>query len=159
VFGDPAMVQRCLVHKQRNILDHLPPNRKAYVSRMLTAAWKSDSATLARRRLKTLLRWLENNGEHGAAGSLREGIEETLTVVKLELPPALRGFLGTTNAIENLIGTTPRVSRNVTSWRSGEMILRWTAVGLPCRAELPPRPWLSLSAAAQTRAAHSTVKG
>jgi len=97
---------------------------------MLTEAWKSDSATLARRRLKTLLRWLENNGEHGAAGSLREGFEETLTVAKLELPPALRGFLVTTNAIENLIGTTRRVSRNVTSWRSGEMILRWTAVGL-----------------------------
>jgi len=130
VFGDRAVVQRCLVHKKRNVLDHLPPNRKAYLSRMLTAAWKSDSATLARRRLKTVLRWLENNGEHGAAGSLREGMEETLTVAKLELPPALRGFLVTTNAIENLLGTTRRVSRNVSNWRSSEMIVRWTAVGL-----------------------------
>jgi transposase-like protein len=129
VFGDRAVVQRCWVHKKRNILDHLPPNRKAYVSRMLTEAWKSDSATRARRRLKTLLRWLENNGENGAAGSLREGID-AFTVAKLELPPALRGFLVTTNAIENLIGTTRRVSRNVTSWRSGEMIVPWTAVGL-----------------------------
>ena len=130
VFGDRAVVQRCLVHKKRNLLEHLPPNRKAYLSRMLSAAWKSDSATLARRRLKSLLGWLENNGEHGAAGSLREGLEETLTVAKLELPPALRGFLVTTNAIENLIGTARRVSRNVTSWRSGQMIVRWTAVGL-----------------------------
>lgn len=59
VFGDLSVVQRCRVHKQRNILDHLPPNRKAYVSRMLAEAWNSDSAALARRWLKTLLRWLE----------------------------------------------------------------------------------------------------
>ena len=57
-------------------------------------------------------------------------MEETFTVAKLDLPPGLRSFLVTTNAIENLIGTTRRVSRNVTRWRSGEMILRWTAVGL-----------------------------
>jgi transposase-like protein len=130
VFGDRAVVQRCMVHKKRNILDHLPPQRKAYVSRMLTEAWSSDSATLARRRLKTLLQWLENNGENGAAGSLREGMEETLTVAKLELPGALRTFLVTTNAIENLIGTSRRISRNVKRWRSGEMIVRWTAIGL-----------------------------
>jgi transposase-like protein len=130
VFGDLAVVQRCRVHKQRNILEHLPPNRKPYVTRMLTAAWSSDSAPLARRRLKTLQQWLENNGETGAAGSLREGLEETLTVTKLELPAALRSFLVTTNAIENLIGSTRRISRNVTRWRSGQMIVRWTTVGL-----------------------------
>ena len=130
VFGDLAVVQRCRVHKQRNILDHLPPKRKAYVSHMLTQAWRSDSATLARRRLKTLLQWLESNGENGAAGSLREAMEETLTVAKLDLPGALRTFLVTTNAIENLIGTSRRISRNVKRWRSGEMIVRWTAIGL-----------------------------
>jgi putative transposase len=130
VFGDLAVVQRCRVHKKRNILDHLPFNRKLYVARMLAAAWASDSAALSRRRLKTLRQWLERNGEHGAAASLREGMEETLTVLKLELPTALRGFLVTTNAIENLIGSARRTSRNVTRWRSGEMILRWTAVGL-----------------------------
>jgi transposase-like protein len=130
VFGDLAVVQRCMVHKKRNILDHLPHQRKAYVSHMLTEAWRSDSATLARRRLKTLLQWLENNGEHGAAGSLREGLEETLTVAKLDLPGALRTFLVSTNAIENLIGTSRRISRNVKRWRSGEMIVRWTAIGL-----------------------------
>jgi len=130
VFGDLAVVQRCRVHKKRNILDHLPPQRKAYVSRMLTEAWSSDSATLARRRLKTLLQWFESNGENGAAGSLREGMEETLTVAKLDLPGALRTFLVTTNAIENLLGTSRRISRNVKRWRSGEMIVRWTAIGL-----------------------------
>ena len=97
---------------------------------MLAEAWASDSAALARRRLKTLRQWLERNGEHGAAASLREGMEETLNVLKLELPAALRGFLVITNAIENLIGSARRTSRNVTRWRSGEMILRWTAVGL-----------------------------
>ena len=130
VFGDLALVQRCMVHKRRNLLEHLPPNRKAYVSRMLSVAWSSDSAQLARRRLKTLLGWLENNGEHGAAASLREGMEETLTVSKLNLPAALRTFLVTTNAIENLIGSARRTSRNVSRWRSGEMILRWTGIGL-----------------------------
>jgi putative transposase len=130
VFGDLAVVQRCLVHKRRNVLEHLPPSRKAYVSRMLSVAWSSDSAQLARRRLKTLLRWLENNGEDGAAASLREGMEETLTVSKLNLPAALRTFLVTTNAIENLIGSARRTSRNVSRWRSGGMILRWTGIGL-----------------------------
>jgi putative transposase len=130
VLGDVAVVQRCIVHKKRNVLDHLPPNYKAYVSRMLAEAWSSESAALARRRLNTLLRWLENNGESGAAGSLREGMEETLTVAKFELPPALSSFLVTTNAIENLIGTARRISRNVKRWRSGEMIIRWTATGL-----------------------------
>jgi putative transposase len=61
---------------------------------------------------------------------LTSGLEETLTVLKLELPAPLRGFLVTTNAIENLIGSARRTSRNVTRWRSGDMISRWAAVGL-----------------------------
>ena|SRR5208282_2225968 len=104
--------------------------RKAHLARALSAAWASDSAELARRRLKPLLQWLERNGENGAAASLREGMEGTLTVLKLELPVPLRGFLVTTNAIANLIGSARRTSRNVTRWRSGDMISRWAAVGL-----------------------------
>ena len=119
VFGDLAVVQRWMVHKRHNVLEHLPPNRKPYGSRMLSVAWHSDSAQLARRRLKVLLRWLEHNGENGAAASLREGMEETLTIAKLGVPAALRTFLVTTNAIENLIGSSRRTSRNVTRWRSG----------------------------------------
>jgi putative transposase len=130
VFGDLAVVQRCEVHKKRNVLDHLPPSRTAYVARALSEAWDSGSAEPARRRLRTLLQWLERNGESGAAASLREGMEETLTVLKLELPAVLRSFLVTTNAIENLIGSARRTSRNVTRWRAGEMISRWAAVGL-----------------------------
>ena len=130
VFGDLAVVPRCRVHKQRNVLDHLPQNRKAYVARALSQAWAGGSAEVARRRLKTLLHWLERNGESGAAASLHEGLEETLTVAKLGLPPALRTFLVTTNAIENLMGSARRLSRNVTRWRPGDMISRWTAAGL-----------------------------
>jgi putative transposase len=130
VFGDLVVVQRCRVHKKRNVLDHLPQSRRAHVARALAEAWGSDSAELARRRLKALLQWLERNGESGAAASLREGMEETLTVLKLGLPAGLRSFLITTNAIENLIGSARRTSRNVTRWRSGDMISRWAAVGL-----------------------------
>jgi len=104
-------------------------NRKAYVPRALSQAWAGETAELARRRLKTLIQWLERNGESGAAASLREGLEKTLTVLKLGLPPALRTFLVTTNAIENLMGSARRISRNVTRWRAGEMISRWTAAG------------------------------
>jgi hypothetical protein len=105
-------------------------NRKAYVPRALSQAWAGETAELVRRPLKTLIQWLERNGESGAAASLREGLEKTLTVLKLGLRPALRTFLVTTNAIENLMGSARRISRNVTRWRAGEMISRWTAAGL-----------------------------
>jgi transposase-like protein len=130
VWGDLAVVQRCVLHKKRNLLAHLPQSRHAHVAQALGEAWASDSAELARRRLKTLIQWLERNGEDSAAASLREGLEETLTVLKFELPASLRGFLLTTNAVENLIGSVRRVTRNVTRWRSGDMIARWSALGM-----------------------------
>ena len=77
-----------------------------------------------------LVSWLERNGYDEAAGSLREGMEETLTVVKLALPESLRKSLATTNSIENLNGTIRRVSRNVKRWKSPSMIRRWTALGV-----------------------------
>ena len=77
-----------------------------------------------------MVSWLERNGYDEAAGSLREGMEETLTVLKLALPELLRRSLATTNAIENLNGTIRRVSRNVKRWKSPSMIRRWTALGV-----------------------------
>ena len=74
--------------------------------------------------------WLETNGHEDAAASLREGLEETLTVVKLDLPLTLRRSLATTNSIENLVGSIRRVTRNVKRWRGGDMIRRWAALGL-----------------------------
>ena len=79
--------------------------------------------------------WLETNGHAAAAASLREGLEETLTVLQLELPPRLRRFFATTNCIENLIGTLRQVSRHVKRWRAGDMRQRWLALGLRRAAE------------------------
>ncbi len=93
-------------------------------------AYKSKSADQARTRLRALVSWLERNGYDEAAGSLSEGMEETLTVLKLALPESLRKSLATTNAIENLNGTIRRVSRNVKRWKSPSMIRRWTALGV-----------------------------
>ena len=130
VLGDLAVVQRCTQHKRRNICDHLPRHRRRTVDRMLCDAYKSKSDKSARRRLKQIISWLERNGEVDAASSLREGMEETLTVFKLGLPPALRKFFSTTNGVENMIGTIRRVSRNVTRWRDGAMVKRWATIGI-----------------------------
>jgi putative transposase len=129
VLGDAAVIQRCQVHKRRNVLDQLPDERRGYVGRVLTEAYKAASADVARKRLKQLASWLESNGEEGAAASLREGLEETLTVLKLGLPPTLRRTFATTNPIENMNGTIRRVGRNVKRWRP-KMVLRWTALGI-----------------------------
>jgi transposase-like protein len=130
VLGDLAVVQRCQIHKRRNLKDHLPKTAQAYVDRVLREAYGSTSVDTARKRLRSLLSWLESNGHEDAAGSLREGMEETLTVLKLELPPSLRRSLATTNAIENMLGTVRRVSRNVKRWKGGGMVRRWVAIGL-----------------------------
>ena len=108
----------------------LPKSRHAYVLQTMKEAYKCKSADKARKRLQALVSWLERNGYDEAAGSLREGMEETLTVVKLALPELLRKSLATTNAIENLNGTIRRVSRNVKRWKSPSMIRRWTALGV-----------------------------
>lgn len=130
VLGNLAVVQRCQLHKFRNLKDHLPKNAQTYVGRALREAYGSTSVDTARKRLRGLLSWLESNGHEDAAASLREGMEETLTVLKLELPPSLRRSLATTNAIENTLGTVRRISRNVKRWKGGGMVRRWVAIGL-----------------------------
>lgn len=130
VFGESAVVQRCQQHKRRNVLAHLPVARQKTVDRMLVEAYKSESLKTARKRLGQIASWLERNGEEDTAKSLSEGLEESLTVWKLELPEALRRFFSSTNAIENTMGTVRRVSRNVKRWRHAAMAKRWTALGL-----------------------------
>ena len=132
VFGDRAVVQRCQVHKRRNVRDQVSTPRRSYVQRLMNEAYRSQSAETARGRLRQLASWLENNGEPGAAASVREGLEETLTVLKLKLPRALQRTLATTNPVENLNGAIRRVTRNVKRWRSGPslMITRWAALGI-----------------------------
>ena len=106
VLGDLAVIQRCQIHKLRNLRSYLPKSRHAYVLQTMKEAYKSKSADKARKKLRGLVSWLERNGYDEAAGSLREGMEETLTVVKLALPESLRKSLATT--IENLNGTIRR---------------------------------------------------
>jgi putative transposase len=130
VFGDRAVIQRCQVHKQRNLREHLPEERHGYVLSTMRDAYRAASADTARKKLRGLVSWLESNGHEDAAASLREGLEETLTVVKLDLPITLRRSLATTNNIENLVGSIRRVSRNVKRWRGADMIRRWASVGL-----------------------------
>lgn len=130
VFGDRAVIQRCQVHKMRNVAEHLDEARRPYVLRQMRDAYKSKSAQVAKKQLQQLLSWLESNGEDGAAASLREGLDETLTVLRLGLPPTLRRTFSTTNAIENMNGTLRRVCRNVKRWRDESMIRRWIALGV-----------------------------
>lgn len=134
VLGETVCVQRCQLHKRRNVRDHLPKELQARVDRLLVEAYRSDTFALAKRRLEQLAQWLDREGHTGAAGSVREGLEETLTVLRFKLPEVLRRFLSCTNAIENMIGSIRRTTRNVKRWRGGDMKLRWAALAL-CEAE------------------------
>jgi putative transposase len=130
VLGASAMIQRCQVHKMRNVRDHLAESRRPYVMKQMREAYKSSGATTAKKRLLQLASWLDRNGEDSAAASLREGLDETLTVLKLGLPSILCRTFSTTNAIENMNGTIRRITRNVKRWRGGPMIRRWVALAL-----------------------------
>jgi len=130
VLGDLAVIQRCIVHKRRNVREHLSLSHVAYVMGAMSDAYKSATADTARKRLRQLASWLEANGEDSAAKSLREGREETLTVIKLGLPPRLRSSLSTTNALENINGAIRRVTRNVKRWRGRDMRRRWVGLAI-----------------------------
>jgi putative transposase len=135
VFGDAAVIQRCQLHKARNLDALVPKARQVYVRTSLRRAYRAASATGARRQLTALETWLERNGHADAAASVREGLEDTLTVLKLGLPPTLRRFFATTNCIENLIGTLRHVTRHIKRWRDGDMRRRWIGLGLLRAAE------------------------
>ncbi len=130
VFGDRAVIQRCQVHKLRNVREHLPESRRSYVGRQMRDAYKSSSAPVGKKKLLQLASWLASNGEDAAAASLREGLDETLTVLRLNLPATLRRVFSTTNAIENMNGSLRRICRNVKRWRGEKMIRRWLALGI-----------------------------
>lgn len=135
VLGDAAVIQRCQLHKGRNLAALVPKARQVYVRAALRRAYQAASAAAARRQLRALATWLERNGHADAGASVREGLEDTLTVLKLGLPPTLRRFFATTNCIENLIGTLRHVTRNIKRWRDGDMRRRWIALGLLRAAE------------------------
>jgi transposase-like protein len=128
-FGEAALVQRCQIHKLRNVLDHLPERQRPWVKALVQRAYRQDEVASAKRILQDLARRLD--GEYpSAAESVREGLEETLTIIGLHLLPALRRSLSTTNAAESLISRTRHVKRNVKRWRGGQMVRRWVAAGV-----------------------------
>lgn len=129
VFAGWALVQRCQLHKLRNVADHLPERKRAWVKAAMRKAWTQDSVEGARGKLNALADQLE--ADHpGAAGSIREGLEETLTLIALGVGGWLHRTLCSTNPIENIQGTLQRVARNVKRWRGGAMALRWAVAAL-----------------------------
>ena len=128
-FGRTAAIQRCQVHKARNIMERLPKALHASVRRVLRQAWELDDADKAEKLLRNLAQRLERDWS-GVASSILEGIDEILTVTRLGLPKELRRSLACTNMIENVMGTVRRVCRNVKRWRSASMAMRWTAAAM-----------------------------
>ena len=129
VFGDLGVVQRCQLHKQRNILGHLPHGVQASVKSILQEAWSLSDAKLARARLERLASSLE--ADHpGAAASVAEGLDETLTLQGLGIEGTLYRKLRTTNAIENLNSGIATYSKNVKRWQGGSMVVRWVSAAI-----------------------------
>lgn len=128
-FGRHTPIQRCQVHKARNILDRLPKSLHAPARKALRQAWELEDADKAEKLLRNLARRLEKDAP-GVSGSILEGLDEILTVTRLGLPDELRRSLACTNIIENMMGTVRRVCRNVKRWRNADMALRWTAAGM-----------------------------
>ena len=128
-FGRHTPIQRCQVHKARNVIERLPKPLHASVRRALRQAWELEDAEKAERLLRNLARRLEQEAP-GVAASILEGLDEILTVNRLGLPAKLRRSLACTNSIENMMGTVRRVCRNVKRWRNAAMALRWTAAGM-----------------------------
>lgn len=132
VFGPLALIQRCQVHKKRNVLDKLPSHASDHISRRLSELWSEPSPSKARRGLESLAGELALAGHHEAGASLREGLPETLTVHDLGLPSdgTLIQSLTTTNPIESMFSIHEQVSHRVKNWKNGEMVRRWVAAAL-----------------------------
>src|ERR1700726_1092967 len=128
-FGRHTPIQRCQIHKARNIMRRLPPSLHASVRRVLRQAWELDDAEKAEKLIRNLARRLQDEAP-GASASILEGLDEMLTVTRLGLPSQLRRALACTNIIENMMGTVRRVCRNVKRWRTASMALRWTAAAM-----------------------------
>ncbi len=127
-FGESALVQRCRTHKLRNVLERIKDdNIRAQTRAVMHAAYKLPEKD-GMAKMKQQAQWLRNDYPDAAA-SLLEGLEETFTVNRLRLPPALMRCLSTTNIIENPNGAVRRVSGRVCRYRDAEMVLRWTAAG------------------------------
>jgi putative transposase len=129
VFGDRAEVQRCQIHKRRNVKEHLPKQAQGDTDRRIRNAYAMTGYAEAKAELEKIFRQLERINP-SAARSLEEGLEETLTVHRLGVGALLRKTLASTNPIESCLSTVERVAHNVKRWHGGDQPLRWTATGL-----------------------------
>jgi len=126
---DHPVIQRCQLHKVRNVKDNLPQRLRSIVGRRMTDAYHAGSALEAEAALLVLAAELDRT-HPGAAASLREGLQETLTVLRLGVPPTLARTLRSTNAIESMISVCRDHAANVKRWRDGKMALRSCAAGM-----------------------------
>ncbi len=129
VFGDKALIQRCRLHKERNVADHLPEAERLWVLRKMRQAWKNPDAAEGERSLRDLAGQLEGINPD-AAGSLREGLAEMFTVTRLGVRGTLLATLMSTNPVESMIEIVRDHARNVKRWQPGDMRLRWAAAGM-----------------------------
>jgi transposase-like protein len=129
LFGERALVQRCRIHKRRNVLEHLSGEKQRQAAWRLKAAWAEPDPIKALAELRKIVRWLETISP-GAARSLEEGLEETLTVTRLGLDEELKKTFASTNLIESCFSQAEELTRRVKHWRGGEMFLRWTGAAL-----------------------------
>src|SRR5262245_29510697 len=129
VFGAKAAIQRCTLHKRRNLADHLPDKEHAWVDAKLVKAFAHPDPDAGLRNAKHLAAQLDKKYP-SAAASLREGLEEMFTVGRLGIDGRLAKTLTTSNPVESMISIARATNRNVTRWRDGQMVLRWTAAGM-----------------------------
>lgn len=128
IFDQPV-IARCQLHKLRNVRDHLPEHLRGPVEQRMRKAYHAETALEGQAQLTALAKELDKT-HPGAAGSLREGLHETLTVLRLDVPPTLARTLRSTNAVESMISISRDHARNVKRWRDGQMALRWCAAGM-----------------------------
>jgi putative transposase len=129
VFGEHALVHRCHRHKERNVTDLLPERDRDQVRARMRAAWSLTDPLLARQRLELLASELDRTWPD-AAGSLREGMHDTLTLMRLGITGTLATTLCSTNPCESMIEIVRHTQRNVKRWQDGDMRKRWTAAGM-----------------------------
>jgi putative transposase len=129
VFGEHALVHRCHRHKERNVCDLLPERDRDQVRARIRAAWALTDPELARARLELLASELDRTWPD-AAGSLREGLDDTLTLMRLGITSQLAKTLCSTNPCESMLEIVRITQRNVKRWQDGDMRKRWTAAGM-----------------------------
>lgn len=129
VFGANAAIQRCTVHKRPNVAEHLPETERDWVDLKLVRALNNPDAAAGLRDAKALATALDRKHPRAAA-SLREGLPELFTVARLGITGTLANTLTSSNPVESMISIARITNRNVTRWRDGQMVLRWTAAGV-----------------------------